>query len=233
MTDIEIPGEHHRSHRIGWLRAAVLGANDGIISCASIVVGVAAAQTGKSNVLIAGVAGLVAGAMAMATGEYVSVSSQSDVEDADIEMERAELLRNPEGELHELAQLYQERGLPPELAMQVAVAYTRHDALATHIRDEIGLTEVHTARPLQAAVASAASFAIGGALPIGVMFFSPEAHIPALVSGASLVFLALLGGVAARAGGASMLRGAIRVTFWGALGMLLAGLVGRVTGTAV
>jgi VIT1/CCC1 family predicted Fe2+/Mn2+ transporter len=231
--EIEIPGEHHRSHRIGWLRAAVLGANDGIISVASIVVGVAAAETGRANVLIAGIAGLVAGSMAMATGEYVSVSSQADTEAADIEMERAELDRNPEGELHELAKIYEERGLDAPFAMQVAVALSKHDALGAHIRDEIGLTEVHTARPLQAAIASAASFAIGGALPLAATFASPEARIGTIVSAASLVFLALLGGVAAKAGGASMLRGAIRVTFWGALGMLLAGLAGKLTGTIV
>lgn len=232
-SDHEIPAEHHRSHRIGWLRAAVLGANDGIISTSSIVVGVASAHTGRANVIIAGVAGLVAGAMAMATGEYVSVSSQSDVEQADIEMERAELERNPEGELRELAELYEQRGLNKELAMQVAQAFTAHDALGTHIRDEIGLNEVHTAQPFQAAIASAASFAIGGALPLAATFLSPEPSIPIIVSACSLLFLALLGGIAARAGGASMLRGAVRVTFWGALGMGLAALVGRITGTAL
>ncbi|HEX6559368.1 MAG TPA: VIT family protein [Longimicrobiales bacterium] len=232
MGDIELPDtEHHRSHRIGWLRAAVLGANDGIISTASIVVGVAAAETGRSNVLIAGMAGLVAGAMAMATGEYVSVSSQADTEQADIEMERAELVRNPAGELRELAAIYETRGLDAPLAMQVAEALSRHDALGAHIRDEIGLTEVHTARPLQAAVASAAAFAVGGALPLVTAMLAPPHNISTPVSIASLMFLAVLGGVAARAGGASMLRGAVRVTFWGALGMALSALVGKFTGT--
>lgn len=234
MTDFYMPPpEHHRSQHIGWLRAAVLGANDGIISTASLLIGVAAANTGRSNVLIAGFAGLAAGAMAMATGEYVSVSSQADTEEADMELERIELERNPEGELRELAKIYEERGLDPELAMTTAVALSKHDALGAHMREEIGLTEVHTARPFQAAWASAASFAVGGALPIVAALLAPPDKIGWIVSVSALLLLAALGVAAANVGGARRIRGAIRVVFWGAIGMAVAAFVGKLTGGIV
>src|ERR1017187_4179034 len=211
--------ESHRTERVGWLRAAVLGANDGILSTASLVLGVAAEQATHSNVLGAGVAALVAGAMSMAAGEYVSVHSQADTEKADLKLERKELRTNPEGELKELAKIYVARGLDPTLAKQVAGQLMAHDALGAHARDELGISAALRARPIQAALASAGSFAVGGALPLGVTAMASDASLIPLVSGTSLLFLALLGGLAAHAGGARVIPGAIRVTFWGALAM--------------
>ncbi len=225
--------EGHLTDRIGWLRASVLGANDGLVSTASLVLGVAAAHSTHSNVLVAGIAGLVAGAGAMAAGEYVSVHSQADSEAADLNRERAELAADSEGELKELAAIYVTRGLDPILAKQVAVQLTAHDALGAHARDELGITETLRARPLQAALASAASFAVGAALPLLVTTVVPEATLIPMVSVSSLFFLALLGGVAARAGGAGVLVGATRVLFWGALAMASTAAVGALFGTAV
>jgi len=225
--------ERHFTQRIGWLRAAVLGANDGIVSTAALVVGVAAAESTRSSVLLAGLAGLVAGAMSMAAGEYVSVSSQADTEKADIARERRELAALPESELDELQGIYVQRGLDPELARRVAEQLTAHDALAAHARDELGITETQTARPIQAAVASALTFSVGAALPLIVAVLAPPTHIIALVSTASLVCLAALGTVAAHAGGASRLRGAVRVTFWSALALALTAAVGRLFGAQV
>ena len=223
--------ERHRSERIGWLRAAVLGANDGIVSTASLIVGVAAAETAKTNVLVAGVAGLVAGAMSMAAGEYVSVSSQADTEKADLGRERRELESEPERELEELRGIYVQRGLERDLAHRVAEQLTAHGALAAHARDELGLTDLHAARPVQAGLASAAMFAIGAALPLAVAAVAPAARILPAVGLSSLVFLAALGSLAAGAGGASVLRGAWRVTLWGALAMAATALIGRLFGT--
>jgi VIT1/CCC1 family predicted Fe2+/Mn2+ transporter len=211
----------------------VLGANDGIVSTASLIVGVAAAQSSRSNVLVAGIAGLVAGAMSMAAGEYVSVSSQSDTENADIALETRELADSPAAELDELQGIYIQRGLDPALARQVADQLTAHDALATHARDELGISSIHAARPVQAAFASAATFGVGAALPVITAAIVPVGAIIPIVSGTSLVFLATLGGLAARAGGARVTRGAVRVTFWGALAMALTALIGRVFGTVV
>jgi VIT1/CCC1 family predicted Fe2+/Mn2+ transporter len=225
--------EGHRIQRIGWLRAAVLGANDGIISTASLIVGVAAASNGATEVLVAGVAGLVAGAMSMAAGEYVSVSSQSDTERADLARERLELATAPELELEELTQVYVGRGLSPGLARQVAEELTAGDALAAHARDELGITEAISARPVQAALTSAATFAVGAAFPILVALLSPPHALAAAVSGASVAFLALLGAVGARAGGAGVLKPALRVAFWGALAMAATALIGALVGTAV
>ncbi len=225
--------EKHYGERIGWLRAGVLGANDGIVSTASIVVGVAAAGASRSSVLIAGVAGLVAGAMSMAAGEYVSVSSQLDTEGADLARERGELESSPERELQELQEIYMERGLDAGLARQVALQLTAHGALEAHARDELGFSAVHSARPVQAALTSAATFAVGAALPLAVAGVVPAGRLIVAVTVSSLLFLALLGSVAAGAGGAGRLRGALRVTFWGALAMMLTALVGRVFGTAV
>ncbi len=223
--------ERHYAERIGWLRAAVLGANDGIVSTASLVVGVAAAQATRSNVLIAGVAGLVAGAMSMAAGEYVSVSSQADTEKADLQRERDELATNVEFERNELASIYVRRGLEPTLAQQVADQLMAHDALSAHARDELGLSETHTARPIQAALASAATFAVGATLPLLIVLISPPSTMIPLVAGSSLVFLALMGGLAARAGGARVVTGAVRVMFWGALAMAATAAVGAMFGT--
>lgn len=225
--------ERHRTERIGWLRAAVLGANDGIVSTASLVVGVAAANPVRADVLIAGVAGLVAGALSMAAGEYVSVSSQADTERADLARERGELQTDPEFERRELAAIYEGRGLDPELGDRVAVQLMAHDALGAHARDELGLSDVAAARPLQAALASAASFAVGAALPIGTAWAVPEGSLTVAVAAASLVCLAGLGALAARSGGASAWIGAARVTFWGALAMAATALVGQLFGTAV
>ena len=225
--------EHHYSQRIGWLRAAVLGANDGIVSTASLVVGVAAAGTGRSGILIAGIAGLVAGAMSMAAGEYVSVSSQKDTEQADLERESRELEQEPERELHELQGIYISRGLDHDLALRVAQQLTARGALAAHARDELGISEVSIARPVQAALASAATFALGAALPLSAAAIVPLPVILPAVAGASLVCLAVLGALAARAGGASRVRGAVRVAFWSALAMGLTMLVGRLFGTVV
>jgi VIT1/CCC1 family predicted Fe2+/Mn2+ transporter len=225
--------EHHRTERIGWLRAAVLGANDGILSTASLVLGVAAAHATHSNVLVAGVAGLVAGAMSMAAGEYVSVHSQADTEHADLERERMELKADDAGEHKELAAIYVGRGLDPSLAKQVAQQLMAHDALGAHARDELGISKTLTARPLQAALASAASFAVGAAMPLVVAAMVPERLLIYCVSGASLFFLALLGGVAASVGGAGVAAGAIRVTFWGALAMAITAGVGALFGTVI
>ena len=225
--------EEHRTERIGWLRAAVLGANDGIVSTASLVVGVAAASTGRTEVLIAGVAGLVAGAMSMAAGEYVSVSSQEDTEKADLTREREELATQPEFELDELTRIYVQRGLDEALAREVAEQLMAKDALSAHARDELGISEVMTARPVQAALASAATFAVGAALPMLVVLLAPVETLVYTVSLTSLVFLAALGMLAARAGGAPMVKAALRVTFWGALAMLLTALIGKLFGTVV
>ena len=225
--------EQHRSQRIGWLRAAVLGANDGIVSTASLVVGVAAAEASRGNVLLAGMAGLVAGAMSMAAGEYVSVSSQSDTERADLRRERQELVEMPAQELRELQSIYVERGLEPGLALRVAEQLTAHDALGAHARDELGFSEMHTARPVQAAFASAATFAVGAAAPLITAALVPATRIIPIVSATTLVFLAGLGALAAQTGGAGMGRGALRVTFWGALAMALTALVGKIFGTTV
>jgi VIT1/CCC1 family predicted Fe2+/Mn2+ transporter len=226
MTHHEI----HRSHRVGWLRAAVLGANDGIVSTASLIIGVAAANTTHENILLAGVAGLVAGAMSMAAGEYVSVSSQSDTENADLAIEKTSLENNFEFEQEELAEIYEGRGLQPELAKQVAEQLMAHDALGAHARDEIGISESASAQPVQAAFYSAGTFTIGAALPLMVAWAIPGPQLITLVAVSSLVFLALLGGLAARTGGAPVIVGAIRVTFWGALAMGLTAAVGRIFG---
>ena len=225
--------ERHRTEHLGWLRAAVLGANDGILSTASLVLGVAAAHGTRSNVLVAGVAGLVAGAMSMAAGEYVSVHSQADTEQADLARERAELRADDKGEHKELMAIYVSRGLDPSLAEQVADQLMAHDAIGAHARDELGITKTLRARPIQAALASAGSFSVGAAMPLLVTAVAPEAGLIPLVFGTSLVFLALLGGLAARAGGAGMTVGAIRVTFWGALAMAVTAGVGALFGTVV
>jgi len=223
--------ERHRTGRIGWLRAAVLGANDGILSTSSLVLGVAAAHATHRNVLVAGLAGLVAGAMSMAAGEYVSVHSQADSEHAELELERAELKADDKGEHKELMAIYVARGLDPLLAKQVAEQLMVHDAIGAHARDELGITETLRARPIQAALASAGSFAVGAAMPLLVTAAAPGTALISLVFGTSLAFLALLGGLAARAGGAGVTSGAIRVTFWGALAMGLTAGVGWLFGT--
>lgn len=218
--------ENHRNSRVGWLRASVLGANDGIVSTASLVIGVAAAGSSQQAVLVAGMAGLVAGAMSMAAGEYVSVHSQSDSENADLTRERAELRDEPAAELRELARIYVGRGLEPALATQVAEQLTAHDALGAHARDELGIIPAQAARPVQAALASAVSFAVGAALPLLAALFTPPPIALPVISSSSLVFLALLGATAARVGGASATKGALRVSFWGALAMLATAAVG-------
>ena len=225
--------ERHRGERIGWLRAAVLGANDGLISTSSLVVGVAAADAGRGTVLIAAVAGLAAGALSMAAGEYVSVSSQADTEKADLARERRELATAPEAERDELAGIYVGRGLTRDLAYQVADQLTAHDALAAHARDELGLSEITRARPIQAAVASAASFAVGAAPPVLLAGLLPMGALTLGVAGVTLVVLLTLGGVAARLGGAPMARGAVRVGFWGLVAMAVTALVGRLFGAVV
>jgi VIT1/CCC1 family predicted Fe2+/Mn2+ transporter len=226
--------ELHQVQRIGWLRAAVLGANDGIVSTASLIVGVAAAASGRSEVLLAGAAGLVAGAMSMAAGEYVSVSSQADTEAADLARERDELATDPEFEHRELASIYQRRGLDDETANTVATQLMAHDALGAHARDELSITHVTTARPVQAALTSAATFTAGAALPLSVTWFAPVGQASLLwVSGASLVFLALLGALGAKAGGAPIVKATARVAFWGAAAMALTAGIGRLVGTAV
>lgn len=218
--------EHHRTHRTQWLRAAVLGANDGVVSTASLLLGVAAAQASRSGILLAGVAGLVAGAMSMAAGEYVSVSSQADTEKADLALERAGIETDIEAEHEELAEIYRGRGLDAELARKVADQLMARDALGAHARDELGISESLRARPLQAAAASAASFAVGAAVPLLTAAAAPVVHLGPLVAGISLIFLAALGALAARIGGANMVTGAIRVLFWGALAMALTAGVG-------
>ena len=225
--------ERHRTERIGWLRAAVLGANDGLVSTASLLVGVAAAGSSHGNILVTGVAGLVAGAMSMAAGEYVSVHSQADTENADLSRERAELENDPSVEQHELAAIYVGRGVEPSLATQVAEQLMAHDAIGAHGRDELGISEAHAARPVQAALASAASFAVGSLLPLAVTALAPGQRLIPWVAGMSLAFLALLGAVAARAGGASVLAGAWRVCFWGALAMAVTAGVGALFGAVV
>jgi len=225
--------ETHLIQRIGWLRAAVLGANDGIISTASLMVGVAAASTSTSEVLVAGIAGLVAGAMSMAAGEYVSVSSQADTENADLERERRELAEQPEAEMDELTQIYVERGVEPALARQVAQQMMAKDAFTAHARDELGLSEQVAARPVQAALTSAVTFAVGAALPLAIAILAPPTWTASAVSGGSLVGLAVLGALGARAGGAPVLRPTARVTFWGAFAMAATAGIGSLVGHAV
>jgi VIT1/CCC1 family predicted Fe2+/Mn2+ transporter len=224
--------EWHRTGRIGWLRAAVLGANDGIVSTASLILGVAAAQRGTMEVLVAGTAGLVAGAMSMAAGEYVSVSSQADTERAELERERYELTETPAAEKQELTQIYVKRGLSPALAAQVADELTAHDALAAHARDELGLSDTLAARPLQAALVSACTFAVGAALPLLTVLAAPESAMAPAVAITSLLFLAVLGALAARTGGARAGTGALRVSFWGALAMAATAGAGELFGAA-
>jgi len=225
--------ESHRTHRIGWLRASVLGANDGVVSVASLVVGVAAGGVGRQAVLLAGIAGLVAGAMSMAAGEYVSVQSQADTENADLEREKRELAEEPELELTELTGIYMERGLDEALAQQVAEQLTNRDALEAHARDELGITETLRARPIQAALASAAAFGAGAVIPILSAIFAPDGYVGPATVVTTLLALTALGGVAAMAGGASVWRGAVRVVFWGALAMALTALAGKLVGAAV
>ncbi len=225
--------EFHMVHRIGWLRAAVLGANDGLVSTASLVVGVASAGSGRPEILIAGLAGLVAGAMSMAAGEYVSVSSQTDAEQADIARETKELRETPEAELDELKRIYVERGLDESLALQVAVQLTEKDALGAHSRDELGISETVTAHPIQAASVSAATFAVGAVVPLIVASLAPTAQITLVVALTTLVALAVLGGLGAAAGGAGIVKGATRVTFWGALAMAATAAVGTIFGVAL
>ncbi|WP_430389668.1 VIT1/CCC1 transporter family protein [Blastomonas fulva] len=225
--------EIHMVHRIGWLRAAVLGANDGIVSTSSLVVGVAAAGTGRTEVLIAGLAGLVAGAMSMAAGEYVSVSSQTDAEKADLAREKKELAETPDAELEELTRIYESRGLTRDLAEQVAVQLTARDALGSHARDELGISDTVTAHPIQAALVSAMTFAVGAVVPLLVAMLAPPAQIVPFVAFATLLSLAILGGLGATAGGAGIFRGAVRVTFWGALAMAATALVGSIFGVTV
>ncbi len=233
MSRLPVHPENHLVDRIGWLRAAVLGANDGIVSTASLIVGVAAASPNTSDVLLAGVAGLVAGAMSMAAGEYVSVSSQSDTETADLARERAELATQPASERQELADIYVKRGLDPALALQVADQLMAKDALGAHARDELGISEVTAARPIQAALTSAATFSVGAALPLAMVFISPADKLVYTVSAAALLFLALLGAVGARAGGANIARATLRVGFWGAFAMGLTAAIGAMLGKAV
>ncbi len=225
--------ERHRSDRIGWLRAAVLGANDGVVSTSSLIVGVAAAGVARGDVIIAGLAGLVAGAMSMAAGEYVSVSSQADTEEADLAVERLELATQPDSERRELARIYEARGLDPALANEVARQLMAHDELGAHARDELGISEILRARPLQAAVASAAAFGVGAALPLVVVILVPFGALAVSVVAASLACLGGLGWLAARVGGAPSARGALRVTFWGALAMALTYAIGAIFGTVV
>ena len=225
--------EYHRVESVGWLRAAVLGANDGLISTSSLIVGVAAAQPNRNAILVAGVAGMVAGALSMAAGEYVSVSSQSDSEDADLAKERQELIDTPESELAELTAIYVGRGLTHDLALQVAEQFTAHDALAAHARDELGIFDFTRARPVQAALTSAASFALGAALPITMAVLAPLENFNWTIGGTSLALLFVLGWVAAKLGGAKPLAGALRVGFWGSVAMIATDLVGRLFGTAV
>jgi VIT1/CCC1 family predicted Fe2+/Mn2+ transporter len=233
MSRLRQLSERHFVNRIGWLRAAVLGANDGILSTASLIVGVAAASATQNAVLIAGIAGLVAGAMSMGAGEYVSVSSQSDSEQADLARERKELSESPGFELHELAEIYVKRGVDRDLARQVARQLMAKDALGAHAHDELGISEITTARPVQAALTSAVSFSVGAAMPVLMVVVSPSSALVSIVSAASLGFLAVLGAIGARVGGAHILRGMARVTFWGALAMALTAGIGKLLGTVV
>lgn len=231
-----VPSPHpepHLSHRVGWLRAAVLGANDGVVSTASLIVGVAAAAQGKPEILIAGIAALAAGAMSMAAGEYVSVSSQADTERADIEIEKRALRRQPAAELAELTEIYVARGLDSKLASEVAVQLTAKGALAAHKRDELGITDIAKARPVQAALSSAVAFSVGAALPLAAAMLSPVSSVNVVVPAASLASLALLGAASARAGGARVLRAIVRVVFWGAAAMAITAGVGRIVGAAI
>lgn len=224
--------EVHMVHRIGWLRAAVLGANDGLVSTASLVVGVAAAGSGRPEILIAGLAGLAAGAMSMSAGEYVSVSSQTDAEQADLARERVELATMPESELEELTQIYVARGLDEDLARKVAIQLTEKDALGAHARDELGISETVTAHPVQAALVSALTFAVGAIIPLIVAWLAPAAQITMIVAASAIVALMILGALGASAGGASMIKGAVRVTFWGALAMAVTAGVGMIFGVS-
>jgi len=233
MSYRNLPGEHHYLHRVGWLRATVLGANDGIVSTASLIIGVAAASAGRNEIIIAGVAGLVAGAMSMAAGEFVSVSSQADTERADLETEKAALAQYPEEEERELADIYTARGLDPELAAQVAAQLSEKDALGAHIRDELGLTEATTAQPFVAAISSAASFACGAALPLLAAWATPIELLNWMIAGMSLLALALLGAFSATAGGAGRMRAILRVVAWGAGAMIITGFIGKLFGTVV
>jgi len=233
MSRLHVHPESHLVARIGWLRAAVLGANDGIVSTASLIVGVAAASAASSNILIAGVAGLVAGAMSMAAGEYVSVSSQSDTERADLARERGEHANQPDFEREELAEIYVKRGLDPTLARQVAHQLMAKDALGAHAQEELGISEITTARPIQAALTSAATFAVGAAMPLLMVLVSPPSILVPVVSIASLAFLALLGAIGARAGGAGVIKATFRVTFWGAMAMALTAGIGALVGATV
>ena len=219
--------EKHKTTSIGWLRAAVLGANDGIVSTASLIVGVASANASYQNILITGVAGLTAGALSMAAGEYVSVSSQADTEEADLQREKIELATAPELELQELQQIYTTRGLSPDLAKQVAIQLTKHDALGSHARDELGITDIHKARPIQAALASAGAFSVGAGLPLLVVVVSPFSHLRLTVASTSLVFLFSLGLLSAVAGGANMSKAALRISFWGAFAMAITSGIGH------
>ncbi len=233
MSRLRIHTERHQVHTVGWLRAAVLGANDGIVSTASLIIGVAAAGGSQSATLTAGIAGLVAGAMSMAAGEYVSVSSQSDTENADLARERKELADDPAAELHELAGIYEKRGVAPKLALEVARQMMAKDALAVHARDELGISETTAANPIQAALTSALTFAVGAAMPLLCALLAPTAVMGWIVAAASLVFLAVLGGLGAWTGGASIAKGALRVTFWSVLAMAVTYLVGWFFGTTV
>ena len=233
MSRLERHPERHLVSRIGWLRAAVLGANDGLVSTASLIVGVAAAQTSKTGILVAGVAGLVAGAMSMAAGDYVSVSSQADTEAADLARERAELDADPDAETRELAAIYRSRGVDAQVSLEVARQLMVHDALGAHARDELGLSEHTAARPIQAALTSAATFSVGAVLPLAVVVVAPGSLLVALVSGSALVGLALLGGIGARVGGAGIAKAIVRVTFWGAFAMGLTAGIGHLFGTVI
>ncbi len=228
-----MPAESHKSKHIGWLRAAVLGANDGIVSTASLIVGVAAAHSSHQNILLTGVAGLVAGAMSMAAGEYVSVSSQADTENADLAREKIELASNMEFERKELAQIYVNRGLDQELALKVSTQLMAHDALGSHARDELGITDAFSAKPIQAALASAGAFSIGALLPLVMVLISPQETLILVVSTSSLIFLIGLGVLAARVGGANIWKGAFRVSFWGALAMSITAGIGSLFGTVI
>ena len=233
MSRLRTHPENHLVDRIGWLRAAVLGANDGIVSTASLIVGVAAASSKQSDILLAGAAGLVAGAMSMAAGEYVSVSSQSDTEKADLARESKELSENVEFEREELADIYVKRGVDRDLARKVALQLMAKDALGAHARDELGISEITTTRPVQAALTSAATFATGAAMPLLMVVVAPAAYVTPVVAAASLMFLALLGAIGANAGGADIVRATVRVTFWGALAMAATAGIGTLFGTAV
>lgn len=233
MTRLKTHSERHAIDRIGWLRAAVLGANDGIVSTASLIVGVAASAAARSDIVVAGMAGLVAGALSMAAGEYVSVSSQSDTERADLAREAQELKDSPDLEREELKAIYVDRGLTPDLAAQVADQLMASDALGAHARDELHISDMTAARPIQAALTSAVTFAAGAILPLTIVFLAPVTAIPLLVSAASLVFLSVLGAIGARAGGAPMAAAVIRVTFWGAIALAITAGIGRVVGAAV